>query len=122
MPVEGCSIPILNLQSTFCSLDEATAEQLRDFISKNMRIGAWGKAHRAYFSFRLLHIASGVAIVLSTDSSLRLGRPDLHRVADRMPRGPNTMMMVCGPEKLIDLASDVAFDNSFSFHHEVFHF
>ena len=32
------------------------------------------------------------------------------------------MMMVCGPEKLINFASDVAFDNNFSFHHEVFHF
>merc|ERR1712000_602356 len=53
---------------------------------------------------------------------MRIGRPDLHRVADRLPRGRTTMMMVCGPEKLINFASDVAFDNNFSFHHEVFHF
>eukprot|EP00043_Microstomoeca_roanoka_P001253 m.31779 g.31779 ORF g.31779 m.31779 type:complete len:810 (-) comp10719_c0_seq1:453-2882(-) len=55
-------------------------------------------------------------------SLAKAGRPDLKEIASRFPHGASTMLMVCGPEEMIQSASDTAAYYDFSFHHEVFTF
>ncbi len=50
------------------------------------------------------------------------GRPNLDKVCASVPSGADTLIMACGPESMINSASEVAYKRGFTFHSEIFHF
>lgn len=65
------------------------------------------------------------AAVDYTRSKILYARPDLITAARTLAMtspGRSTLALACGPTQLVDATSELAFDNSFDFHHEVFYF
>eukprot|EP00042_Codosiga_hollandica_P050205 m.595124 g.595124 ORF g.595124 m.595124 type:complete len:901 (-) comp58040_c0_seq5:139-2841(-) len=55
-------------------------------------------------------------------TGVRQGRPNIAWLCNNVPAGPSTVMLVCGPQPLVDSAQDIAFANNFTFHSEEFYF